>query len=232
MVAVLLVTSLLPARRWAYELFLKSHQALAIALLALLWLHSFNRSSPGFVAVVVATSLWLSHTTIWLCHFIWRNFGHGSNHLSVEDLGGASRITISLNRSMRVEPGQYVYLTLPRLATRTYGMFQAHPYYIIATEAEDNGSRARQVHCLVAKRAGFSREISRVNDLKVWIDGPYGKQDFGEFDKVIFFACGVGITAYLFSIRRLLRQRQRRISRIQRILLVWFLTTSGVSQAR
>lgn len=54
---------------------------------------------------------------------------------------------------------------------------------------------------------GFSQRLieSRRDNVRIILDGPYGQQtSLYIFDKVLFLACGIGVTTYLLQIRQLL----------------------------
>lgn len=75
---------------------------------------------------------------------------------------------------------------------------------------------------------GFSQRLieSRRDNVRIILDGPYGQQtSLYAFDKVLFLACGIGVTAHLLQIRQLLEAHNQSTARVRRITLIWFLYT-------
>ena len=61
------------------------------------------------------------------------------------------------------------------------------------------------------------------------VDGLYKEtQTLDRFNKVLFIVSGIGITAYLLSIKYLLQAYNDQSAYICRVTLVWFLETAGI----
>lgn len=130
---------------------------------------------------------------------------------------------VTLKRPWRIMPGQYIYISLHRRA----GLFESHPY-MVAWIQEDP---TRLV--LLSRRArGFSQRLDRVGGAtSASINGPYGGINvhrLGSYDKVLFVAGGLGITAHFLAIQHLLRAHETQTARVRRLTLLWFLETRGM----
>ena len=218
-----------------YELFLKSHLLLVLAILPLACIHVGSRSKLVSTCFSLATGLWMLQQLLWLLALAYRNTGSGPSSTAVVRplavrTGGvqACHLTIALRRPWKVMPGQYVYVTLPEATRHGLGRLQAHPYMIAWAESDEHGAD-KTVVLLVERRRGFSSDIlASDRPLKAIVDGPYGGgQSLDRFDKVLFIANGVGIAAHLLSVRHLLEAHEAKTARVRRISLIWLLETRG-----
>lgn len=228
--------SLLPFRRRSYELFLATHFALAMSCLVLLWLHLGVRKRLFIVLLGVSCACWTLQRTAWL-FMLWRhNWGSGENRVTIqtisEDLGKgiqAVQLLIKVQEGWKSAPGQYVYLTLPSCNRHKFSILQSHPYQIAWVD-KPSSTRSQQVALLVETRRGFSNDIRFGGQMerKALLDGPYGvSHNLNHFDKVLFFASGIGVATHLLYIRNLLRAHNENSARVRRISLVWLVEGRG-----
>ncbi|KAH7033980.1 hypothetical protein B0J12DRAFT_766323 [Macrophomina phaseolina] len=224
------LVSFLYIRRRFYEAFLFTHACSGPALLALLWFHTTRRGTP-LICLTIASSLWLLQKLTWLVLLFYRNHGFRAGHQAwiiplQRGLGTAAvRLDIEVLKPWAVQPGQYVYITIPGVDHRRLGFLQAHPYII--SWAANDGQKG-YITIILEGAHGFSQGIidSRKDNVQVMLDGPYGKQaSLHAFDKVLFVACGIGVTAHLLQIRQLLEAHNQSTARVRRITLIWFLYT-------
>ncbi|KAF1352469.1 hypothetical protein BDV97DRAFT_368220 [Delphinella strobiligena] len=234
---ILLVSSFLFVRRRFYEVFVKSHYLLALALLVLLWFHLPFRKDIESTCLVITTVLWTTHTLLWLGAILWHNgilsrkYRYEIEHLeSSSGTFGATRIRIK-NGLWKISPGQYVYVRLRDLGPHYwYSIFESHPYMIAWIERDDAHAAERREIVLVAERRnGISDVLSLANGRRdsggrLTVDGPYGSAaGLGKHDIAVYAASGVGLVAHLLSIKHLIRKYQSKESRVRRIFLVWVL---------
>jgi predicted ferric reductase len=229
-VAVLGIASFLYIRRYMYEIFLKTHLLLAVAIVVILWFHIPLSSRFNVIVLGVASGMWLIQQVFWLTRLCYRNLGSGSSmvtsfkeYSSHDPSSEGMGITLKLKRPWKVRPGQYVYLTLPNISRHHGGFLQAHPYAIAWMEGSD-------ISLIVQRQSGFSNDVFRATGrhTSVIVDGPYGQpQQFMCYDKVLFIASGIGVAAHLLAIRDLLEAHENRSARVRRITLLWFLETMG-----
>ncbi|KAI0055998.1 hypothetical protein BV25DRAFT_1660362 [Artomyces pyxidatus] len=110
-------------------------------------------------------------------------------------------------------PGQSAFLTMPDVSTIP---FESHPFTIANadldqlhhSEAADftektgqsvPASHGKDLVFVVKAREGFTKRLNEIakkdGSLKIFIDGPYGAPpNLGNFDTVVFFAGGSGVT--------------------------------------
>ncbi|KAF2741743.1 hypothetical protein M011DRAFT_530343 [Sporormia fimetaria CBS 119925] len=219
--------SIIYVRHYIYEIFLKAHFAVALSLLAMIWIHARHAKGPTIIALSVSTSLWLIQNLACLAQLIYRNAGgRGPQEMTVikysSDSGlEALEITVPLKRRWAVKPGQYIYLTVPKLAPREGSFVQSHPYVIAWAEGSN-------IILLVQKCRGFTRSLFSSSDqLSCRIDGPYGRiRSLDSYDKVCLIASGIGIAAHLLTLKHLLQAHYKQTCRVRRLTLVWFLEST------
>lgn len=216
-----------------YEVFLKSHLVFSLALAGSLWFHIRLAKNITVMSLGIASALWLTHHIAWLIRLIYRNFSsEGFTEkvtfvpLNDNGLSQATRATITLTRPWKVVAGQYIYLTLPTEARHRLGLFQSHPYLIAWVDES-----RREITLLIQKSDGFSNAAFSVQkpESSALVDGPYGHSlSLDGYDKVLFVASGVGISAHLLAMKHLLEAHHTQSARIRRLTLVWFLETPGM----
>ena len=141
-------------------------------------------------------------------------------------------IAVDIRRPWKFGPGQYAYLTIPRVSTAA--VFQSHPFTITWWDESH-----RKAFFLVSPQNGFSRNLllyrsnlieARQEFFGKWVglkpslttvvEGPYGQSDdLGSFGTVIMIATGLGVAAQIPCIRHLLEAHQNREVRTQNIIL-------------
>lgn len=145
-------------------------------------------------------------------------------HSSANRAAEATEVTLTLKKPWNVRPGQYVYLTLPSLRRHHGGFVQAHPY-VIAWHDES------EITLLIQRHGGFSNDLfdTHTTPNSIIVDGPYGHdQPLLDYDKVLFIASGIGVSAHLLAIRALLKAHDDQSARVRRVTLLWFLETAGM----
>lgn len=220
----LALLSILPIRRYMYEIFLKTHLALALVLATTMWLHIRLGKNRGTVLLCSLSGFWILQHTGWLALLFYRNSGSSRTNIALTKLGTqALDATIVLRRPWDVKPGQYIYLTLPKVNRHRVGFAQSHPYLIAWSEADS-------LTLLIERDSGFSNSLFScpTNSTSAIVDGPYGNPiSLDDYDKVLFVASGIGIAAHLLAIRHLVEAHNDRRSRVRRVTLLWFVETPG-----
>lgn len=215
-----------------YEMFLKTHLIFALALATLLWYHIQQVPTLSLACLGIASAAWLLQHIIWLVRLIHRSSGGRSTPIvSVEKFNTstpnspeAMAMEIKYDKSWNLGPGQYIYVTLPRLSFHTLGLVQSHPYVITWNDGQ-------HITILVERCKGFSNAIFALSDAithSAIIDGPYGRvQSLGQYDKVLLLASGIGVAAHLLHIRQLLEAHEDKSVRVRRVAFTWFLESPG-----
>ncbi|KIV98619.1 uncharacterized protein PV09_09595 [Verruconis gallopava] len=246
-ILTLMLCSLL-LRRKAFEIFLTSHWLLAVILIIANLIH-IHVSTQTILLVpniflLMAICIHSLIALLRLCFIIFRNLSAGSwrNEASVDtcvfahNVGNdvanivcadAAHVLIRLVRPWDYKPGQYVYL---RVGT------QSHPFYFFKCDTKEDENF---IILLIQRRNGFTKHIlgadkylENINEKstkgqaiqKVIIEGPYGHgAKLDEYDKVLFFATGVGISGELAYIEGLLPEVS--VGKVTQVVVFWEIET-------
>jgi hypothetical protein len=214
-----------------YEIFLQTHRASAIALVAMLWLHIKPSQYLSWALLIAGTSFF---GTTFALQFVRQLYISVDSHLSVGRIeqvtnnGGSHMLEIKTARSWTIRPGTYVLLTV--LNWRYASFIQRHPFMVAWYDNWDDESR---IYIVVQAQKGWTGRISnRLVDRKVWLDGPYGKpydsgsRDLSECDTVLLIAEESGIFAHLLILKTLVESLEYGSMRTRKIVLMW--NTAGV----
>lgn len=205
--ALLMPLSMLPLRRYWYEIFLIVHILVAAALLPLLWYH---------------VAIWdgAYDPFLWACIAIWAfdrlarfvrlnvlsyNAFKGQNAVATLTGNEHGLIRLTVNTPFKISPkaGQYFFLYNPISLTP----WENHPFTLASWEQEEGSTK---LHFLIAVQSGATRRLRRKlkedqpTPMKVLLEGPYGHSEPVErYEHVMFIAGGSGVTAVLPYIQRL-----------------------------
>jgi len=214
----LAVFSLPPCRRLAYELFVWSHVALAIAFLGLCFWHFWDMLHS-------CNYLWAT-LAIWLTQILFRTFGKTSAFrlsrpwfdgcpTTIRDLadGGMMRLDVLIPVDWTWSPGQHVFLRFPSIR-----VWDNHPFTIASIplrrgeRGQDGGEKANvdgatgTMTFYLRAQSGFTRRLHALatrdpeGHISAIVDGPYGsslrKLEF-LCEDVVLVAGGGGVTAVL-----------------------------------
>jgi hypothetical protein len=203
----MVLSSLLPARRWRYEFFVVQHVVSAIALLALLFLHvpehhhfSVWCAAVAFAYDVVTRSLNLA----------WRNFRlrrPASSALggatpryaysaSVDAVDAELTVVTVKNVAFKWKPGQHILVWSPSFMKQS-----SHPFTIAG--ASDVTERVQDIELTVKTKGGFTRalnswaqemaETGQESNVRLLIAGPFGSApNWRQFEHVVLVASSTG----------------------------------------
>ncbi|KFY03642.1 hypothetical protein V490_00110 [Pseudogymnoascus sp. VKM F-3557] len=233
----LILVLLLPLfRKLSYELFLRSHQALALAFIYAVWRHvpsdkSFPRAyiyydrtkpSPGAPSMpcgdtFLPTSLPRAPISISLWGYSQQHTSCKLAPSSSETGSFATNYHAPLSRTM-----QYINLWIPSVSF--WSFLQTHPFTVISWDAKDQV----KLDLLIEPRRGLTRELLyhakkgyTINPL-VMFSGPHGANlSMGEYESVLMVASGFGIAAFVPHLKKLIYGYNTRAVRTRRIHLVW-----------
>jgi hypothetical protein len=215
-------------RRPSYELFLRTHQGLAAAILYSLWQHVRAGSQLvqyyilGIIATTAATSI-LQITDV----IIRNRFSYyGLPRASVERIGNAVCINVSLPVKRDIQAGQFLNVYIPGFSF--WSFLQSHPFVVASVQGHGEGMTLR---LLVEPRRGWTTKLiqyarargSSANQLHVtFFSGPHGKSvPVDDYGIVILAASGWGLMAQMPYLQHLIRSHNRYTTRTRRIHLVW-----------
>lgn len=235
--SLMTLLSIIYIRRAIYEIFLQTHLALSIAMLTLVWLHIHQLDAFLLSCFTVAASLFTVQKVLWVILAMRRNYGLSSisrmtvNRFPRSDLHQPIvQVRIDVKKPWTAKPGQYIYLTLPRLRSLGLGILESHPF-MVAWVIEDEQTRVQTIVLLVKVRHGFTQKMQFTNPLgSKLIDGPYGGNEvniLAKYDTVLLMSSGIGIAAHLEAARYLLLAHNKQTARIRRLTILWKLEARG-----
>jgi predicted ferric reductase len=212
-------------KRHIYEIFLKSHFALALFVMYALWRHLSIRKAFARVYIVAAAGALLSSTAFHGLFVLARNIAYKKplSRAHLEHRNNAVKVVLTVPRPFKVRAGQYVYVWIPGISF--WSIFQSHPFAITWWEENESGD-AVTLSLLVQSRGGFTDKLLRYttsnNEFVAWIDGPYGANtDLGRYGTVLLFATGIGIAAQISCIRELMQGYKECRVITRKIVLAW-----------
>ncbi|KAK5093229.1 hypothetical protein LTR24_004490 [Lithohypha guttulata] len=220
-------------RRYLYETFLVTHQALAVVLVFALWRYTGLGPHPKIFLMVGVASYVLT-STYRFGLLVYRNFSfsRGWSRCSIfpctRDLS-VVELQISLARPIRVACGQYVLLWAPGVSVS--GIFQRHPFSIAWWHSDEEG-KAVTLSLVVQPQHGltsyFSRLANSTRKLLVTVEGPYGQPiNTAVYGTVVLFASNMGIAGIMGVVKDVVTQRRQWSSSVQRIILAWQVDDAG-----
>ncbi|ELR09836.1 hypothetical protein GMDG_04319 [Pseudogymnoascus destructans 20631-21] len=209
----LLLVLLFPLfRKLSYELFLRSHQALAWGSIYAVWRHvPSDKSSP--------------HAYIYITMGIFAATSCKLAPSSSETGSFATNCHAPLSRTMQplaMDAGQYINLWIPSVSF--WSFLQTHPFTVISWDAKDQA----RLDLLIEPRRGLTQELLyhakkgyTINPL-VMFSGPHrASLSMGEYESVLMVASGFGIAAFVPHLKKLIYSYNTRAVRTRCIHLVW-----------
>ncbi|GMK59041.1 hypothetical protein CspeluHIS016_0700560 [Cutaneotrichosporon spelunceum] len=217
----LIPLSILPVRKYAYELFLLLHIGLSVATLALLYLHTERFGYDPWVWLCMG--LWALDRVLRLVRVAvlsFRTLGQRNAVGAITAVNpGLVRLRVDTSVRINPTPGDYYFL----YSAYSLTPWENHPFTLASWEAAGGGT---SLHFLIAPMAGWTERLRRridataaANDrsetqplvapgsarLRVLLEGPYGtRRDLDHFEHVLLLAGGSGIAAilpYVFALR-------------------------------
>jgi predicted ferric reductase len=145
---------------------------------------------------------------------------------SIHQIGNGVEIQVSMPRPLKYRAGQFVFLSIPRLAA-----FQFHPFQVAWEYLGDDG---RQVIVFVIQpRHGFTGRLRLANPRKkyvTFIEGPYGSHAaLDQYGTVLLFATGIGIAGQLSYMKEQLQLYRGWQTKTRRHVLFWEMDAEGIS---
>lgn len=199
-------------RRVAYEIFLKIHFLLSIITVAALLVHLLPLGFGKSKFPIASLALWGVNAIFRIGRMIYRNTGRARDRQadqatitpfhqdSGKKIVNALRLTVTLQKPLKICPGQYVYLFFSDMGIRR--QFQAHPYVITWW---DDSLEATNLTFLIQPQTGISSGLVGKKSIRnIVLDGPYGRNlSLEKFETVALIAKGIGIAGILPYIRHM-----------------------------
>ncbi|KAH1890856.1 hypothetical protein KXV57_006326, partial [Aspergillus fumigatus] len=191
----LMLFSLSLFRRLSFELFLRTHQALAAVCIYMTWRHLPSESIFPRVYLYIPLAILLLSTFVHVLLFLYRNGilpsrtypyasvmcrkksknTEGSDEDPAE--GAPLKIRVALPRPMHVKAGQYVNLWMPSVSFSSW--LQCHPFMVTSWSP----GRQDVLDLFVQARHGLTEKLRARAPLEgtasftAFVSGPYGRSE-------------------------------------------------------
>ena len=223
----------LPLRRVSYEVFLRTHQILAVSCACGLWLRLGTESAFNRICVYVSTGIFLLTNIMYAFSIIYFN-GLLSGKLPTLQVLNAQNsflLQITVKRRLKVHAGQYLDVWIPSISF--WSFLQSHPFMIVSSFQRQDQT---VLELLVEPRNGMTARLqnrikSDQQSCRVLFGGPHGRADsLQNYDRILMLASGLGIVAQISCLNHLIRDCKVARIRPRRIHLVWQLENLGESK--
>jgi hypothetical protein len=221
-------------RRPSYEVFLRTHQALAVLSAYSIWRHLPSDSLFPRMYIYISAGLFLSTSVVEYVRVLWRNgtFQHGHARALVTHADGSVKVSITLSRPLKVEAGQNINLWIPSVSF--WSFLQSHPFVVASWshEAQD------RLELFVEPRRGLTRDLlyhaqtaekgATFRSRRVMFSGPHGvSAPVGEYESVFMIATGFGMAALFPYLKKLIHCYQTRKVCTRQIRVIWQMQRIG-----
>ena len=154
MILVLLTS---PIFRWlSYELFLRSHQGLAIAIAYALWRHVASQPRPHLY-LLISGCIFIGIFALQFLAILYRNISlhRGFPRALIARHNGATRMTVFLPAPWAIKAGQYVNIWIWAPSVSLWSAFQSHPFTVASWSEGENPS----IDLLIEPRTGLTKKL-------------------------------------------------------------------------
>ncbi|KAK6336924.1 hypothetical protein TWF718_009712 [Orbilia javanica] len=240
-------------QRRFYEIFSKSHLALAIAVVALLWVHTGNSVYLPIWVAALGLNIIVRYAALGyqgLIRHHWRRRRASLPQYSVEEsTDNASRpegvsvgnlvaipvedvvlVKLGIKKTTSIRAGHFFQLCIPDVSTSAF--IQQHPFYVSWLEEYPDMVVAS---CLITPRRGFTGELVRrakathLYKAPAQYDGPFGvPASLENYGTIIAFATGIGITGVLLYMKEVIEGCRKHTYMARKIQLFWMLEREGI----
>ncbi|KAH7330037.1 hypothetical protein BKA65DRAFT_404702 [Rhexocercosporidium sp. MPI-PUGE-AT-0058] len=213
-------------RRPSYELFLRTHQALAALAAYSIWRHLPSDKAFPRVYLYISAGLFLFLCIGQGCVVVRRNglfrYGSARDHITHEH--GAVRVRIQLQKSLEIKAGQAINLWMWIPSVSFWSFLESHPFVVISWAEQPHG----HLDLFIEPRRGLTRELLHYaksgHAMNPWVlfSGPHGKRiPIDDSENILIVTSGFGVAAHLPYLKQLIHGYNAREVRARRIHLVW-----------
>lgn len=231
-----------PFFRYFYELFLRLHQALAIACIYFVWRHLPTDTVLPRLYVYVPLGIMLFAFVVELCIFVFRNGICPSRAYSRASIRcdqvqqaltrgkekSPLKIRVALARPIHAQAGQYINLWIP--AASLFSWAQSHPFMVTSWSPE----KQDVLELFVQPQNGLTEAIHHrttldgYTSLTAFVSGPYGvSKSVDDYECVLAIATNFGIAGVISYLKKLLYGYNTCTSKVRRVHFVWEVQTLG-----
>lgn len=208
--AIILLQAIHNFRVYSYEFFLIVHIILGIAFLASCWKHV--ETFGWYDWIMSASLLWIGDRALRL-YRLWK---FGCPKASLQFISDETfKVSVKRPHTWKPFPGCFVYIHFLQWST----FWQSHPFTIIDSILEDE-----MVTIYIKAKDGVTKRIlnkigTRVVQMRVAVEGPYGNQSpLEQYKTALLFAGGNGIPGPFYHATEL---ASKPLVLKQRIKLIW-----------
>ncbi|KAK9578488.1 hypothetical protein V6Z92_009165 [Aspergillus fumigatus] len=140
-------------------------------------------------------------------------------------------VLVNLSRPMKLDAGQYIYLSLPSLTF--WSWLQSHPFTVISWSNQEQDT----LELFIQPRRGFSADLLRAAEggpvsFPAYITGPHGiSEPVDQYESVLAIATDFGVAAVIPYFRKLINNRNKSVARARRLHFVWQVQTRDIAIA-
>ncbi|CAM1508785.1 Fc.00g056330.m01.CDS01 [Cosmosporella sp. VM-42] len=220
-VGAIALTSIPILWRWMYECVSFSHMVLAITGIASLWFHlktSKALQTPNLY-LSLATLTFILVKIVRFFKVVYTNVSTKKvTTASIQRIGRGVEVQVSMPRPFSHHAGQFVFLSIPRLAA-----LQSHPFQVAWDHLDEKGNHV--IVLIIEPRHGFTGKLLLANpdrDYMALIEGPYGSPvGLDQYGTVLLFATGIGIVGQLPYMKEQLNLYREWRTKTRRYALFW-----------
>lgn len=217
-------------RRLSYEIFLRTHQALALLLTYAIWRHLPSSKRFPRAYIYVSAGLYVAMLILQVSSVVFYN-GVFRYHLSRATLthdNGAVKVRIQLQKPLEIAPGSYINMWIPAISFSAF--LQSHPFMVISWAPGEQHT----INLLIEPQRGLTRDLlyhaksNYTTNYLVLFSGPHGTSvAMDEYESILMVASGFGITTQLPYLKSLIYGYNSRRVQARRIHLVWQIRHKG-----
>lgn len=229
---LLILLSIPFLRKPSYEIFLRTHQALAALVVYSIVRHVISQSNFNWSYVYIFAGVFAALLAFQCGVVMFRNKAWGRHfpRAFITHIDQTVRVRMTMSRPIEVKAGQYINLWIPSVSF--WSFLQSHPF--VVTNWADG--KQDTLELFIQPRRGLTRELfshgtldERVSVPRLALfSGPHGTSvPVGEYETVVMVATGFGIAAQLPYLRKLIHGYNTCNARTRRVHLVWQLQSLG-----
>lgn len=239
--AATLVLCIRPLRRPSFELFLRTHQFLAVGSLYAIGMHVRNsRDAVARFGAIGIAVCFVASGTGQVLQVLVRHcfFYHGLPRARIVQVCHVVRISVDTSVPITVRAGQYVNVYMPGVSF--WSWLQSHPFTVAAVQRRGPGTT---LELMVEPRRGWtSKLVSRARNVGLgdeplsgqqlyiaFFSGPHGRTiDVDNYSVVVMVASGWGVIAQIPYLQHLISGYNNSTTKVRRIHLIWQLSAVGM----
>ena len=244
LLAVIIVSSLPFVRQFAYEIFLRTHQGLAVVCVYSTWRHLPSSSIFPRIYIYVPLAVLLLLASSYALIFLYRNgvipprpyprasVASAKDKFSNSDdqEGKPLKIRVVLPRPLDVKAGQYVNMWMPTVSLFSWA--QTHPFMVTSWSPR----KQDVLELFVQARRGFTQQLRVLAELEgfasftAFVGGPHGlSKTVSQYESVLIIASDFGLAGVISYVKQLLYGYNTSTSQIRRVHFVWQVRSLGKS---